>query len=72
MPLRVGKCGQTPFSVHYLSFPTERYRTPFTLQGLQFVEQPGGAGHGDPENWGKEIVDQRIRFLHCSPPLPRN
>ena len=21
MPLRVGKCGQTPFSVHYLSFP---------------------------------------------------
>jgi len=29
--------------------------------------EPGGAGHGDPENWGKEIVDQRIRFLHLAP-----
>ena len=34
--------------------------------------EPGGAGHGHPEHWGKEIVDPRIRFLHLAPPLPKN
>ena len=33
-------------------------------------EEPGGAGHGYSEHWGKEIVNQRIRFLHLSPDHP--
>jgi len=37
MPLRVGKCGQTPFSVHYLSFPV------LTVAAWHVVQRGGGA-----------------------------
>ena len=50
MPLRVGKCGQTPFSVHYLSFPVLTVAAWHVVQrGGRRIPKAGVFGQGDDQ-----------------------